>query len=145
MNNIFIQHHDIHALILEYQPGVGPVDQVAREYIPMSAEIDRGFYVEVNEIFIGVFASKKGPVFFYDTREFFLADAKYKVKVERQAGEYIFTLKYNEKVCVNLKYPPVKYKNYDNWSDEDMVDFFLWLEKSLNLHRERFVKYRTLE
>ncbi len=77
MGSIFIVHHDVYKFILEYQPGIGPTKQIKRIDLPREAKTDKGFYVEVNNVFIGIFASKEGPVFFYDKKDFFLSDRLY--------------------------------------------------------------------
>lgn len=143
MDSIFIRNHDRYVVLLEYQPGTGPVRQVERSSVHQEIKTN-GFYVEIGGVFIGVFASKDGPVFFHGEREYFLADIKYTAEVQKSPGEYTFLLKHDNRICVKVKYPPVKYKDYDNWSDEVSLDFFLWLAVSLSLHRERFIKYRTL-
>jgi len=144
MDSIFIRNHDRYAMILEYQPGIGPVRQIERASLHPETD-EKGFYVEMGGVFIGEFASERGPVFFYGKREYFLADIRYTAEVQKKTEEYIFLLKYDNEICVKVKYPPVKYKDYDNWSDEISLDFFLWLADALKPHRrERFVQYRTL-
>lgn len=143
MDSIFIRNNDLFAMVLEYQPGTGPVRQIERASLPPDTE-DNGFYVEVGGVFVGVFASKDGPVFFHGTKEYFLADARYTTEVQKKTGENTFLLKYNNQICVEIKYPPVKYKDYDNWSDEISLDFFLWLDDSLSNDREQFQRYYTL-
>ena len=143
MANIFIRNHDLYAVVLEYQPGVGPVKVQERINLPPDVKTEKGFYVEVDSVFTGVFASKDGPVLFYGNEEYFLADKRFATEVKKTTEEYIFTLKHNDRTRVIIKYPPVKYKDYDNWSDETTLDFFLWLTDSLTNDQEAFRKYFT--
>lgn len=144
MTNIFIRNHDLYAVVLEYQPTSGPIRQLERNKLPDDLKTEKGFYIEVSGISTGVFASKDGPIFFYGNKEYFLADKRFTTEVQKTEEEYTFILKYNGEARVTIKYPPVKYKDYDNWSDEETLDFFLWLTDSLTKNREQFVKYQTL-
>lgn len=143
MEKIYIRNHDSYAVVLEYMPGSGPVCQVERDKLPANIKTN-GFYVEVNGVFVGVFASKDGPLFFYNKNEYLLSDPGYTSEVHKKTDEHIFVLKYKNEVCLSIRYLPVKYKNYDNWSDEITLDFFLWITDRLSSHREQFIKYRTL-
>ncbi|HMR99130.1 MAG TPA: hypothetical protein PKE62_07725 [Anaerolineales bacterium] len=143
MANIFIRNHDLYNVVLEYQLGVGPIKVQKRINLPPDVKTEKGFYVEVDTVFIGVFASKDGPVFFHNNEEYSLTDKRFKADVQKRSDEYTFTLRQNNEARVIIKYPPVKYKDYDNWSDEITLDFFLWLTDSLSNDQEAFQKYFT--
>ena len=145
MSKIYIRKKNEHPMVLEYQLGLGPVRQFAAVNLPDGVEKNRGYYVEVDHVFIGVYSSKNGPVFFHDKKEYFLADDGYSAEVQKKKGKHIFSLKYKNKVCVEIKYQPVEDINFDNWSTEETMDFFLWLTNALNTRREKFVQYRTLQ
>lgn len=144
MTNIYINKMRHYPFVLEYQLEMGPIKQLLKTHLPADTEYNRGYYVEVNHVFIGLFSSKNGPVFFYDKKEYFLADENYTSEVQKNPGEYIFSLKYKNEMCVEIIYPPAEDIDFDNWSTEENMDFFLWLTNALNTRRKKFVEYRTV-
>jgi len=145
MNHIYLENHDHFTLLLDYSPNNGSFNELKRSALPANATLWRGYYVNVRDHVYGYYATIDGPVFFHNEKRYLLADQKYTAKVKIGTDENEFMLEYSNYLCVKVKYPPIKYKNYDNWSDDLMVDFFLWIADALSDHRRaKFVQSNTI-
>lgn len=145
MNHIYIENYDHFALLLKYSPNNGAFEELRRSTLPPGIALWRGYYVTVNDNVYGYYATIEGPVFFHNKKRYLLTNPKYTAEVKIDSDENEFILKYDGKPYVNVKYPPVKYKYYDNWSDDLMVDFFLWITDALSDHRRaKFIRANTL-
>lgn len=141
MSRIYLTNHDVHALILEYVPETGKFREIPRQALPRGQSEGRGFYVSVNGAVIGIYASSKGPVCFRNEARFLLSDKGCQVELIEGAEENQFFLRWKGKERISVRYPRVKFKDYDAWSDEEMLDFFLWLSRSVS--KDQFFKYYT--
>lgn len=141
MKPIFLRNHNVHKHILKYFPDSGQFEQVARSELEVQEA--RGFYVNVGSDFVGVYASHQGPTCFYNDRRFLLSDEACEVKLTTGKDKNHFALFWNGVEQFSVHYPQVKMTNFGAWTDEEMLDFFLWLAHSVS--QEHFYTYYTLE
>ena len=128
---IYIKNHDIYNMICEYLPSTGKGRELLRDDIT-NIKLSRGYYVNINDVLIGIFATKNGPVLFRNNEQFLLKQYNYKMELERNLNLRTFKLISNDKEKIVVKYSKQKYVNFDVWSDEESVDLFLWLYKNQN-------------
>lgn len=128
---IYIKNHDIYKMICQYFPSTGKVKELLRDDIP-NIKLSRGYYININDVLIGIFATKYGPVLFRNNKQFLLKQYNYKMELESSFNSKIFKLIINDEKKFVVKYPKQKYVNFDVWTDEESVDLFLWLYKNQN-------------
>ncbi|MEL7636061.1 MULTISPECIES: hypothetical protein [Sporomusa] len=138
---IYIENFDKHEFICEYHPITGRYTERLRDEFSNN-ELATGYYVKVNDSVFGVFATSKGPVLFRNDSQFLLEQGKYHVNVIERLGKRIFCLAIDGKGIFETEYEKPKYVNYDAWSDEKVVDFFLWLSQK---DQNKFHDYYTIK
>lgn len=126
---VYIENFNVAGLVCEYQPSTGKYNEMSRnEHI--DKQMNRGFYVNIDGTLIGVFESKCGPIFFRNNEQFSLKQGHYKMTwIEKTKERNHFSLEINGVQTFLIEYPKSKYIDFDCWSDEERVDFFLWLSK----------------
>lgn len=140
MRSIFIRNFDVYAYILKYDVQTGQSQELSREAMPSDVPLARAFYVRNDANVIGVYASLEGPICFYNTQRFRLADADCQVELNVGETENEFRLWWHRDAMVTVRYSPTPYRSYDAWSATDAdVDFFLWLAQSTR--DDHFYKY----
>ncbi len=145
MNRIYLENHDCFKLLLAYSPHSGSFEELERSMLPADVALWRGYYVNIGECICGYYATTEGPIFFCNEKRYLLTEQKYTAEVEIGIGGNVFMLKYDGTPCVEIKYPSIKYKDYDNWSDDLTVDFFLWIADALLVHRRtQFIQANTV-
>lgn len=137
---IYVENFDKHDFVCEYNPTTGRYNERLRDEIS-NKELTTGYYVKVNDLMFGVFATTKGPVLFKNDSQFLLEQGKYRMQVDKKLDKNIFCLTINEKQEFQVEYEKPKHINYDAWSDEEMVDFFLWLSQK---NQKKFHEYYTI-
>lgn len=142
MNSIYLRNHDVHDFILAYSPERGQFEEKARAELGDDVSLSRGFYVNVKGVVIGVYASSRGPVLFHNNERFLLADEACRIELATGVDENQFILRWNGQEHLTIRYPRVKIKDFDVWSDEETVDFLLWLQQSVS--QAQFFDYYTV-
>ena len=85
-----------------------------------------GFYFKDKEIFFVIFASDKGPMMYYEGKEYPLKkDLHISLSKTEKSREFRIE-EYN--ICI--KYCKSPYIGFDVWSDEEDVDLFYQIEQS---------------
>lgn len=102
-----------------------------------------GIYVKVTGKFVGIFTSENGPVFFFDDKQILLNKNDYSINIISKSKEFnLFNLELSGNIIFSIEYQRQKYTDYDAWSSEEDVDFFLWLAKLQKT--DRFYKSYSL-
>lgn len=92
-----------------------------------------GAYINKANNLIGVYASKTGPVLIINDDQYVLKNGNWEFDAKRiTSEENVFTPTKDGVSVFELIYPTIEFVDYDPWSSEDDVDFFLWLSKSAN-------------
>jgi hypothetical protein len=138
---IYIENFDKHEFVCEYDPDTGMHKERLRDEINDN-ELTTGYYVNINNSVFGVFATSKGPVVFRDDSQFLLEQGKYHMDVVDKMSKRIFQLTIDGTEEVEVEYEKPKYVNYDAWSDEELVDFFVWLSQK---NPKNFHEYYTIK
>ncbi len=132
--HIFLRHHDLFDRLLVYDPVTGDYREVYRTQKPASARLWTGFYVVVGQQAIGVFATAKGPVFFFNESRHALAAGRTRAAVERlpEGDARRFTLAIDGRAVFAVTYTPPP-AGVDPYADDDdtFSDFFAWLAAAL--------------
>lgn len=140
ISTIYIENFDKHDFVCEYNPTTGVYKERLRDEISNN-ELTTGYYVKVNDSIFGVFATTKGPVLFRNDSQILLEQGRYHISVDEKLDKRRFCLAINGQKKFEVEYEKPKYVNYDAWSDEEMVDFFLWLSQK---DQKRFHEYYTI-
>lgn len=125
---IYLQNFESYKIICKYYEKTGKYKEIFKK----NTYRDKisGVYVNVGEEIVGLYSSYDGPVFFRNEEKFILKDINYRIKViDKTEKIKEFSLIIGEQKKISIEYYKQKYINYDPWSEEDDVDFFLWLEK----------------
>ncbi len=143
MSRLYLRHHDVASRVLMYDTVGGRNLTVPSDRVPEGRKPNRGFFVDVVGRVYGVYASASGPVFFDGGKRIALHQGK--VQVSRHAlddGMMLFRLEALGEDPVEVRYRPVAPTYTHALDDEEMSDFFTWLEKGLS--RERFYTWHTV-
>lgn len=128
---IFLRNHDRHADVLRYDPATGAHAELPRAELAEGVTLARGFYVNVADEVVGVYASPEGPTAFKGATRYGLTPA-HEGTVESEGAQQRFTLWHAGEPLFSVHYPKPGGQVVDAWSDEEeMEDFFLWLASSL--------------
>ena len=150
MHQRFVTNFDITARALLYDPHTGTYQELMQQQIPAVLRKGLGFYVNVVDTVVGVYATPNGPVCFHNQQRYPLVLGEWDATVT-SADEYditqgrnTFTLVHEGQQAFTLFYDAPLHRYYDAWSatDED-VDFFLWLKGSVS--DQRFHSFYTQE
>jgi hypothetical protein len=129
-DGLWLEHHDIHARALRYDPGTGAAMPAQRPEVPVFA---RGAFVNIPGGVAGVYASPAGPVFFIDAEQFVL-DGDFRLRVETGRLRNVASLYRGEALLRQLSYAPpadVGVGLGDGFDTSFDRDFFVWLSDSL--------------
>lgn len=138
---IYIKNHDEYNFVCEYFPYLGKFEEKSRNEIG-NVEFIKGYYVKNKNDIIGLFSSKTGPIIFRNSKQYLLKPGKCKMEISEQIDDImIFRLVINGVEAFSVEYEKPKFVNFDPWSDEEMVDFYLWLTNGQS--EENFYNFFT--
>lgn len=126
---MYLDHHDVHARVLHYEPATGAFAELARTALPAAAQTDWGFYVSHGGHLFGVYQGEAGPVFFRDGERFPLADPACRLELVQGAQESCFRLLWQGQERVVVRYAPAVEQGTHPWDSPEMNDFFLWVSR----------------
>ena len=130
MNTKLFRNRDIFNCILEYDTSTGPVKEVSASSVPEGEISELGNYIKLSGEYYGIYATKNGPCFFYQADRFLLNDLGTVFQHSRGEDKHHFRFIHDGQVIIDLKYDHWDDLDIDPWSEEDFVDFFIWLTKS---------------
>lgn len=130
MSTKFLRNRDVFNCILEYDTSVGPLKEVSASTVSEGDVVKLGNYIKLNGKYYGVYATSGGPCFFYQEAKFLLNDPGCAIQHTKGEDQHNFRLAYNEKLIIDLDYDHWDDLDIDPWSEEDFIDFFIWLTKS---------------
>ena len=130
MSTKLLRNRDVFNCILEYDTSAGPLKEVSASSVPEEKIAKLGNYIKLNGKYYGVYATPDGPCFFYQADKFLLNDPSSVFRHTRGEGQHHFRFTYNDKVIIDLEYDHWDDLDIDPWSEEDFIDFFIWLTKS---------------
>ena len=124
---IYIKNHDEYKFVCKYFPSLGWFEEKLRDDIG-AVDFNKGYYVKNKSDLIGMFSSEKGPIVFRNHEQYLLEPGKCKMELyESTMDVKVFRLVISGVEVFKVEYEKAKYVNFDPWSDEEMVDFYLWL------------------
>lgn len=138
---LHLRNHDKFISILAYNPKSGNhIEFINKSSVQSDTWI--GSYVRsADGTIVGIYASPHGPMLFYGKERFDLALKVHRATVNDIGDLRKFTLYNHEKPVLSILYNPPKYYDYDCWSDEATVDFFLSTKQALE--SEHFFDFYT--
>lgn len=128
----------MHAKALAYDEEGGTFEATTRAALPR--EPDLGFYVDCGVGVLGMYASPAGPVLFRDALRVPL-DGDTRLEVTKGRRRNTFTAWRGGEELLAVSYAPPTDVGIDVWSDEALVDFYVWLANSFPT--ERFLRFYT--
>ena len=144
MQPIYLGNDREYVKVLKYFPQNGEFEEILRADLPQEIALWRGYYLSLEKVVYGIYASEIGPIFFCQCERFPLSSKSCQIQFIDGKQEKCFVLFWEGIKKVEAKYSPIKYKDYDNWSsDEEFVDMFLRISRDLS--RDLFWKYYTIE
>lgn len=138
MKEIYIRNKISKEKYLRYSYEFGPIEEVGVGSVLLNPRV-KSCYVKFSKGFLGVVGSISGPFFFINEHIFYFSDLNWTVKVENKNVFYLFE---NGVEVFKEKYSSPPLDELDPWSDDESVDFFIWLEAKRN--NEEFVEMWTL-
>jgi len=138
---IYIRNHDEYKFVCRYFINSGKTEEKLREEIG-TVTFNKGYYVKNKGDIIGIFSSKNGPVIFKNNEQYLIEPGKTKMELsESMNGTSVFRLIINGLEVLTVTYEKSKFVNFDVWSDDEMVDFYLWLTNQQN--EQKFYNFYT--
>ncbi|MFP8965675.1 hypothetical protein ACKC9G_03730 [Pokkaliibacter sp. CJK22405] len=134
MSTKLLRNRDIYNYLLEYDNNLGPLREISAANTPDSNIEKKGTYIKLGADFFGIIASKNGPLFFANQQQFPINSTELTFTHSRGEEQHTFTCHYQGKQIINLTYDRWDDIDIDPWSDEDFIDFFIWLTKSSKNH-----------
>jgi len=141
MSTKLLRNRDAFNRILEYHTSAGPQKEVSPANVSEEKIAKLGNYIKLNDKYYGTYATPNGPCFFYQTDKFLLNDPGSEFLHFKGTDRHHFKFKYNDKLIIDLEYDRWDDLDIDPWSDEDFIDFFIWLTKSSS--NQEFIKMWT--
>ncbi|MBU2072485.1 MAG: hypothetical protein KKE72_15640 [Gammaproteobacteria bacterium] len=130
MSTKLFRNRDVFNCILEYDTSAGPLKEVSVSSVAEKKIAKHGTYIKLDGKYYGIYATANGPCFFFQDDEFLLRDPDAVFQHESREKQHYFRFTYNDKVVIDLTYDHWDDLDIDPWSDEDFIDFFIWLTKS---------------
>lgn len=142
MTRIFIRNHDLHKYVCEYSQETGMCRELLREEMEAQNEqVTRGFYVRNEDLLIGVFASKEGPIFFCNESTFMLREPDWNMEVIQEQDDKLFRFHWAGEEVLSVVYKEPFGVGTHFGADDEFVDFYTWIAK--RKQSDRFVPYFT--
>ncbi|HEY2491748.1 MAG TPA: hypothetical protein VGI33_02310 [Paenibacillus sp.] len=108
-----------------------------------TVEYYRGFYINHQDHLIGIVATEKGPLFFYDRDHYLLQENSFQFILRHQGTENTFHFVWNGTTLLELSYLRVLCRDDGGvWVDDHLHDFFSWLD--LAVERRNFYSFYTV-
>lgn len=130
MSTKLFRNRDVFNCILEYDTLAGPLKETSISSVPEEKIAKLGNYIKLDGKYYGIYATSNGPCFFYQDDKFLLNSLGVVFQHTRGESQHYFRFIYNGKVVIDLKYDHWDDLDIDPWSEEDFIDFFIWLTKS---------------
>ena len=131
INPIYIRNFDLFKYVCEIDSNNGIIAERERSSLPETIQMWRGFYKNIENGFIGVFASNIGPILFINQDTYPLIKGEFDFKwkktgFDKKKREFEFYYKGTK--VFKIKYPEVKCYYTNPYEEDEIVrDFFLWL------------------
>lgn len=138
---IYICNHDLHKSICEYDPNTGRYQEHLRASLP-DLNLTRGYYVNVQDVLVGVYASPTGPVLFRNSVQYPMISGQCSCKVMEGKRMNVFIFAEQGETRFMVEYPRVLFIDFDPWSSEEMLELFHWITN--RHHEQRFYDFYTL-
>ena len=110
-----------------------------REFIEKKASCFSGLYFRSENIFFALYPTCKGPVIFYQGKEYALSKNLHISLIKEGKIRRFYIEEYN--ICI--VYPTSKYLGFDVWSEEEDVDLFYKIEQSYK--KDEFYRKFTVQ
>ncbi|WP_144407038.1 hypothetical protein [Paenibacillus sp. IHBB 10380] len=108
-----------------------------------TVEYYRGFYINYQDHLIGIVATEKGPLFFYDRDHYLLQENSFRFILRHQGTENTFHFVWNGTTLLGISYLRVLCREDSGaWVDDHLNDFFFWLD--LAVERRNFYSFYTV-
>lgn len=130
MTIIILRNRDVYNSALQFDSERGPINEILSTEIPDQEIFKQGNYIKHGGHFFGIYATEIGPKFFRDYDSFLLNDPKLIFQHIKGYPQHHFKFFYDEKELMSLSYDHWDDLDIDPWSDEDFIDFFIWITKS---------------
>lgn len=139
---IYLRNREAYDRVCRFNPENGDYTEVERVELPDSLVLWRGYYKKIEKVFIGVFASEKGPVLFVNKQMYLLKKGLYRFNLVSLENENEFSFFYEGNEKFSIKYPRIKSLWTNPYEDEEFVDLIVWLYNNMN--DEDFYNYYTM-
>ncbi|MEY8200177.1 MAG: hypothetical protein RPS99_00005 [Gammaproteobacteria bacterium] len=139
---MYLQNEAVFKTIAVYIKGDGVLKEISRDGVSKESIQRPGSYVKVNDKFFGAYGSKNGPVIFLEKQEFLLTDEKLKFEHLRGEKQHHFIATYDSEVVCDITYDHWEGIDFDCWSEEESIDFFLWLTQA-QTNRDFIIMWTT--
>jgi hypothetical protein len=123
------RNRDVFNSVLEYDTSAGPLKEGSASNVQEERIAKLGNYIKLNGMYYGVYATPNGPCFFYQNDEFLINDPGSVFQHTKGDVQHNFRFIYKGQVVIDLNYDHWDDLNIDPWSDEEFIDFFIWLTK----------------
>lgn len=143
MDVLLIRNRDVFNSILEYDVSTGPLKEVAASSVSEGDVCKLANYIKLDDKYYGVYATVHGPCFFYQAHKFLLSDPAVTFEHVKGERQHYFKFTHNDDVLIDLHYDRWENIDIDSWSDENFIDFFIWLTKASS--NQEFIKMWTKE
>lgn len=122
----YIRNRNGESKALKYDPQSGPLLEVHLDGIKDKLR-KKGCYVRHGDDFLGVIGTRNGPVLFVNDTIYPFSDSSWTPSIEKKGTFNQFLIKENGNEVLRLNYSPSEVDELDPWSDEQSVDFYLWV------------------
>ncbi|MNZ42261.1 hypothetical protein D3C78_598320 [compost metagenome] len=122
------------------------IDLGTSEEIELSREhkqqFCRGFYVDYEDNRIGIIATVKGPLFFYNEHFYELQINNFNCYIQHYRDKNIFYFVWNGSLKYKISYYRLLYREKGKWEDDRVNDFFTWLSNAVK--KKKFYAFYTI-
>ncbi len=125
-----IRNRDAFNCILEYDTSIGPLKEISAASVAEDDICKLANYIKIDGKYYGIYATANGPRFFYQNEEFPLNSLDSVLQHTKGDEKHHFKFIYKQREVIDLDYDHWADLDIDPWSEEDFIDFFIWLTKS---------------
>ncbi len=123
----FIRNRDSFNTVLQYDDVLGPIKELPASDVGVSQILELANYIKLNDKYFGLIASSEGPCLFVQKDKFPLNNIDIKVFHRRGEESHHFKMERKGVIVIDEIYPRWQDLDIDPWSDEDFIDFFIFI------------------
>ncbi|MOA36290.1 hypothetical protein D3C78_1578040 [compost metagenome] len=102
----------------------------------------RGFYIDHEENRVGIIATVKGPLFFYNEHTYELKIGNFDCYIQHYRDKNVFYFVWNGTLKYRISYYRLLYREGGKWDDDRVNDFFAWLSNAVK--KKKFYSFYTI-